>query len=456
MTSRLSSAEISRIRDRLLHYRTGDLHGDDAALADVLARDSCALSAHCADIEEERAPFVAWDLQSNATYYKRVDGAWGLNDPDCNDTDEPLTRLEAIRRARAFGSEAERPYAPATEEAVQAIAARAGDFLQPRSAAARSELARQLVADLPVLLDHAAALDDDFAVFKAARLPHGTSVGRDQGADTFGYFDLAFDALATGLGFEEAFRRAAILSQLHAEYPDGQEDADYDYEKEPAWLRADRAARDARSKAERAEKERRRAQAEAASAEEERRKAEQEELVYRSLKVTSYVMSRRDPDRQFGVSQGPTSALVTLRPRCAEASAPPWSATIAAHFDDIQGRGGGDTPEAALAEAIVRVRAFDPRYDDFGHYSLGGIEWDAVPAKIMAHGPFRSAEEVFRTAAEHDDHLQDLARKIRPDIERLLAEHGLALDAVGIEDDEGKAEIRLELKWEASTGLGGR
>ncbi len=129
---RLSHSEIHRIRARLAQASSpaAAATGDEVALRSALARDACALSAHCADVERSREIFSSVIFDDGAWYYRCSEGGWGFDDGKGGNSASGagLSRIDAARGARSFGPEREREYAPLDEATLAAIAARAKEF----------------------------------------------------------------------------------------------------------------------------------------------------------------------------------------------------------------------------------------------------------------------------------------------------------------------------------------
>jgi hypothetical protein len=435
MPPRLRPTAISQIRARLAHARSPASAGR-SGLHSALARDACSLSAHCADVEASRDVFSSVSFAGGASYFRDREGAWGFEDADLKGGRVGCSRIEAVRGARSFGPERDREYAPLDDATLAAIAARAKELIETTTMSTRAALTKALVADLPALLAHAAALDDDAAVLHTAYFK-GFEVGEltrdvETGAYEYG-IDMSDNfGRGKGLDFDEALRRALFVAALPEEPTD-----------EPEWLRVDRADASERKRVEHEEWERQRAEEARVKEEEERVAAAAREVERQRLKVTMDHWHRADWTRTFRVSQGNLDAIVRLIP-CQNGDtgkAPPWSARIQDSRENVAAKASGDSA-ADVLHAVVDALLADERDET----RFRELPWAAALEAIEGFGPFRGAGENWAALWEHERSMRELSAKVAPDLVRVLAEHGLEVESVSANDPDGEAQIVVHLK----------
>jgi hypothetical protein len=100
VSASLAPGDIDRSRARLENARSAKGTGDEVALDFALARDACALSAHCAAVEASRVALRCYNLVGGASYFRSTEpGRWGFDDSNL-DSDVRGASVFVASRAR--------------------------------------------------------------------------------------------------------------------------------------------------------------------------------------------------------------------------------------------------------------------------------------------------------------------------------------------------------------------
>jgi hypothetical protein len=115
--------------------------------------------------------------------------------------------------------------------------------------------------------------------------------------------------------------------------------------------------------------------------------------------------------------------------------APAWTAYITQYPYTERGAGAGDSVEEALREAIDEVCEATPRAEEANTH-VRWIHWEAAFSQIIAHAPFPTEEDITLALREHAERMSRVQEELTPALTRALAECGLRLATVRVEDNE--------------------